>query len=100
MRLPDKRFVQQYVIRDYDTSTSSVDSVASLSTQAQKSVGAAQQRKGSARRHATESEDALAAANNVEMTVSNHYDNLEEMGIPVPPSRRKTSLFDYGLKSD
>ena len=95
----DKRFVQQYVIRDYNTSKSSRDSVAAISSGAKNaSQGRPPQRKDLSRR---ESDDAcLPSTQNIEITESNHYDNLEEMGLPVPPSRRKTSLFDYGLKSD
>lgn len=95
----DKRFVQQYVIRDHDTAASSLESLSSLPTVAKNSPVHAKQQ--TLQRHGHNSSDRVLPTLSIEMTESNHYDTLQEMGIPVPsPARRKTSLFDYGLKSD
>jgi NhaP-type Na+/H+ or K+/H+ antiporter len=95
----DKRFVQRHVIRDYDVSSSSLPPT--TSTQDASSSDVKNKHPVSAttvRRRPNEPRISDTVSHpDIEITESNHYDTLHEMGIPVPKGRRKTSLFDYGL---
>ena len=87
--------MQRYVIRDYDVSASSIESIGAVTKH---SKGGSV--KKHLRRQPSGSDDvSVPSRDNVEMTESDHYDTLEETGV-VSPTRRHTSLFDYGLKSD
>ena len=107
----DERFVQKYVIRDYDTSTND-------DTTTTKNGNAASEGKGNATAATTSSNDnsnnrrdklrridqsSRSTTDNtpsgIEMTESGHYDTLHEMGASVPASakRKPSSLFDFGM---
>ena len=123
----DKRFVQRYVIRDYDpTSANNLhvatsgpiptkDSSVRSSGASGASIRGGPNRYDSSRnsimasrRDSSQSSTRLGVGSgdeassqrhrDIEITASNHYDTMQEMGMPV--ARRKTSLFDYGMKSD
>jgi hypothetical protein len=116
----DKRFVQRYVIRDYDNqhepssntnatansgsgSTSAAgNKVHTASATATTLEAAANQKASLRRREDSSSRSIIDPTPGIELTESGYYDTLEEMGVPVPAKRRKsTSLFDYGMnKSD
>ncbi|CAB9510044.1 Sodium/hydrogen exchanger [Seminavis robusta] len=101
----DKRMVLRYVVRDYDMSASSRDDLGISPSASNDSATNPKrpQREGSSRvsSNSTNTKGAEMSRNSdplpdIEVTESTHYDTLQEMGLV--PLRRKTSLFDYGLK--
>jgi len=101
----DNRLLQ-YIIRDFNGSTSQIaDDVSAMgeanSLDKEQPIGSIRNSLlaipgGDSPR--SNSGDGIPS---LEVTESTHYDTLHEMGIFIPSGRRKkSSLFDYGMKSD